>query len=402
MWEVLGWIVGGGALSAVAAELAVRAVHRRRGAAWPMEPNSEIRLEIDREALPALEPVARFRVNADGERGDPLPHDWRETYRVIVAGGSAAECFYLDQDTQWPAVVQRELQREAALLGVQHVHVGNIARSMQRCEYVAWMLEKMLPRLPRLDAVVLMVGASDLVMWMQEGCPPTIPAAARPDPSYCFQQHDYGPYGWSPSKLALREALKRLKNRFAPSVLVRPRAGKSFAKNRAARQRAKKLTESPDRGAMLAHYELWLRRTIEAARATGARVLVARQPWLQRDFTPEEEAFEWNFGMGRPYQENVETYFDLRLVHRLLAEVDAVSARVADELGVEAFDLRARLEPTFEVFYDTLHNTPRGCEDVGRLVAEALLAPLRRGPGGAVHQPEARAVARPGNGPVRG
>jgi len=374
MWEVLGGVIGGAALAFAAAELGVRAVHRRRGAAWPMEPNSEIRLEIDRDALPALEPVARFRVNADGERGDPLPRDWRDTYRVIVAGGSAAECFYLDQDTQWPAVVQRELQRHAVALGVRRVHVGNIARSMQRCEYVAWMLEKMLPRLPRLDAVVLMVGASDLVMWMQEGCPPTIPAA-RPEPGYCFQQHDFGPYGWSPSKLALREALKRLKNRWAPAVLVRPRAGKSFAKNRAARQRATKLTEAPERAAMLAHYEVWLRRTIEAARATGARVLVARQPWLQRDFTPEEEAFEWNFGLGRPYQEEVSTYFDLKLVHRLLAELDAVSARVAADLGVEALDLRARLAPTFEVFYDTLHNTPAGCAAVGKLVAEALLPP---------------------------
>jgi hypothetical protein len=374
MIETTLTVLLGLALAFVGAELWLRRFYRRRGAAWPLEPNSRVVAEIDREALPSLDPIARFFVNADGERGDPLPSDWTRVYRVLVAGGSAAECFYLDQDRQWPSVVQRVLTENAAKLGVDRAHVGNIARSMQRCDYVAWMLQRMVPRLPRLDAVVLMVGASDLVTWLQDGCPAVVTPSSN-DPDYCFQQHDFGPFAWTPSKLALREWLRRTRNRLFPKEHRRLRAGKTFAKHRVMRAAGKLIHETASTAPMLAYYEEWLRRTIDAARSSGARVLVVRQPWLQKHFTPEEAAQLWNFGRGRPYEEHVEYYYEIGLVHRLLAEVADVSERVALDMGVEVCELRTRLEPSFEIFYDTLHNTPKGCEAVGKLVAEALLSP---------------------------
>ncbi|MEZ6014618.1 MAG: hypothetical protein R3F49_05865 [Planctomycetota bacterium] len=359
-------------LALLASELALRAFYRRRGAAWVLEPGSVQIQEIDRETLPALEPEVRIEVNRDGERGAPPPADWRRTFRVLVAGGSAAECFLLDQETQWPSVVARELQARAAELGVDRVHVGNIARSLVRCEYVEWMLNATLPRMPRLDAVVLMVGASDLVAWLEQGCPAEV-TASELDPNRCFQRHDFGPFRWRPGQLALRELVKRVKNRLVPSVVRRTRAGKSIAKHRKMRASAETLVrEAPDARGMLALYEEYLRRTIEAARSTGAKVLVARQPWLQKDFTPEEAARLWNFGKGRPYEGPVTTYFAIEVVHRLMAAVDEVSARVAAEMGVGACELRTHLDASFDTFYDTLHFTPRGAAAVGKRVAEAL------------------------------
>lgn len=356
-------------------ELGLRAYYRRRGAGWVLEPGSVQVLEIDRETLPSLEAEVRIAVNDDGERGDALPTDWSDTYRVLVAGGSAAECYMLDQPTQWPAVLQRALTERAERLDARRVHVGNIGRSLVRCEYVEWMLRATLPRMPRLDAVVLMVGASDLVAWLEQGCPSQVESGAL-DPERCFQQHDLGPYGWQRSRLALRQLVKRIKHRLQPSVSRRERVGKSFAKSRAMRAAAKQMiTVTPDPAPMLALYEAWLHRTIEAARSTGARVIVARQPWLQRDFTPEEAKLLWNFGQGRPYEGTVTTYYDIQVVHELLAAVDRSTARVADELGVEACELRSRLDASFETFYDTLHFTPRGAEAVGRLIARALLEP---------------------------
>jgi hypothetical protein len=81
----------GVALAFVLAELWLRRYYQRRGSAWALEPNSRVVAEIDRETLPSLDPIARCYVNADGERGDPLPSDWTTVYRVLVAGGSAAE-----------------------------------------------------------------------------------------------------------------------------------------------------------------------------------------------------------------------------------------------------------------------------------------------------------------------
>ena len=355
------------------AELLARAYFRARGRAWVLAPGSKQVLEPDLEVLPQLEHEVRIEVNEDGERGRTAPADWSRTFRVLVAGGSAAECYLLDQETQWPAVLERQLAAATDALDSDGVHVGNVARSLVRCEYVEWMLRATLPRMPRLDVVVLMVGASDLVAWMERGCPGDVPRGElRPD--VCFAQHDHGPF--SAERPALRELAKRLERRLRPSIQRRPRAGKRIAKNRAMRAAATNwITEVPDASPMLAFYEEWLRRTIEAARAHGARVVVARQPWLQREMTPDERARLWNFGMGRPYEGEVTTYFDMPVVYELMAQVDEVSARVARELGVEACELRSRLEPSFETFYDTLHFTPQGAEQVGRLVAQAILHP---------------------------
>jgi hypothetical protein len=209
---------------------------------------------------------------------------------------------------------------------------------------------------------------------MHDGCPPVVQPPHR-DADHCFQQHDFGPFGWAPSKLAVRECVRRTKNHYFPKELRRLRAGKSFAKLREMRAAATLLDEIPDTAPMLAYYETWLRSAIDNARSTGARVVVLRQPWLQKQFTPEEEKLLWNWGKGRPHLGQVAQYFDIYLVHRLMAEVADVTERIALDMGVEACELRTRLEPSFEIFYDSVHNTPLGCEAVGKLVAEALLCP---------------------------
>lgn len=50
---------------------------------------------------------------------------------------------------------------------------------------------------------------------------------------------------------------------------------------------------------MLDHMERYLRLALPAALSKGTRVIVVRQPWMDKAFTPEEEAVMWNFPWGR-------------------------------------------------------------------------------------------------------
>ena len=110
---VIGAVVLAGVLF-VAAELAMRAWLVRQGRYYVWAPGSRLRMELDRDALPSLPPVVHFYVNRDGERGDDPPADPDGNYRILVAGGSAAECYFLDQDKTWPAVIQHVLDESAA------------------------------------------------------------------------------------------------------------------------------------------------------------------------------------------------------------------------------------------------------------------------------------------------
>src|SRR5262249_25239551 len=122
--RMIGWIattLGGGAALFVATELGTRAWLARRGRAYGWAPFTRTRLELDTQTLPTLDPVANWAVNADGERGGALPHDWSRTLRVLVAGGSAAECYFVDQPKTWAEVLGRALSRPENLraLGVE-------------------------------------------------------------------------------------------------------------------------------------------------------------------------------------------------------------------------------------------------------------------------------------------
>lgn len=372
-WVAIG--VGAVAAFGVATELVLRAILPRRGPYFVWAPFARTRLVIDRETLPTLEKEARWEINADGERGSPPPADWKRAYRILVTGGSAAECYFLDQASTWAEVIARELSTHAALakLGVERVHVGNVARSLVACEEIDLMLERTLPRYERLDAVVLMVGASDVVHWLEKRTPPRIERHAIPA-SQVFAWHPEGPFGWTPKTLAARRVASYWNKRLRRPVEVRERAGKRLADARAMRARAKELvTTLPDPRPMLEHFEEHLETLVRRLQARGARVVIARQPWLEKELTPDERALLWNFGAGRPYSQEVTTYYAHESVWKLMAQVDARASELAKRLGAEEVELNALVPRDFEHYYDELHHTPKGCAIVGRAIARAIV-----------------------------
>jgi hypothetical protein len=135
-----------------------------------------------------------------------------------------------------------------------------------------------------------------------------------------------------------------------------------------------RIDDIPDATPMLDHFGRHLARLLETATRHAQRVVLVRQPWLGGDILPEEEAMMWNFGLGRPYREEVTRYFTARAVDRLMTQVDARAAAVAERAGVQHVDLLHRLSRSRETFYDYLPFTPAGAEAVGRLVAEAVMA----------------------------
>ncbi|MBK7874974.1 MAG: hypothetical protein IPJ77_04355 [Planctomycetes bacterium] len=359
----------------VLVELLARAWMARKAPYFVWTPFARTRLELDRAALPSLPPTAHWEINSQGERGAEPPADTARTYRVLVTGGSAAECYFLDQKDTWAEVIARELGAPDALakLGAQRVHVGNTARSLVACEEIELMLRRTLPRYERLDAVVFLVGASDVVHWLEKKTPARIEPKPIPA-SQVFAWHPEGPFGWSPRTLALRRIASLWNKRLRRPIEVRERAGKRLDDARAMRQRAKELLDrTPNPAPMLDHFETHLRRLVELCRAKGARVVIARQPWLEKQLTPDERALLWNFGAGRPYAGEVTTYYAHEAVWKLLTQVDERAVRVANELGVEALELNSIVPRDFEHYYDELHHTPKGCELLGRAVARQLL-----------------------------
>lgn len=359
----------------VAMELLARAWLARWGRSYSLQPFSRIRLKIDRDTLPSLEPVVEHRINSEGERGDEPPPDKEGLFRVLVVGGSAAECWFIDQKSSWPNVVQdtlREPQNLAKLLAAK-VHVGNIGRSSVDSRHINAILERVLPHYEKLDAIVLMVGASDILHWLEKGAPSSVEGTNIP-PEAIFGQCPDGPFGWGFKSLALRRLASIAARKWIHRVDVRERVGKRIGTARAMRQRATKLiTELPDPTPMLQHFDAWFAKLIIRVCQKADSVIIVRQPWLEKQFTPEEEKLLWSYGAGRPYDGVVTTYYSHEVVWQLHRLVDQHTVAIANSLGVVTLNLFPDLEATFKHYYDDLHFTPEGCRVIGEAVAKAIV-----------------------------
>ena len=271
------------------------------------------------------------------------------------------------------SVLQAHLQPRASELGAARVHVGSISRSLVPCECIATMLRHALPNYERLDLVILMVGASDVVNWLEQKTPATL-ERGQMDVGRSFDVHPEGPFGYTLATLALRRIASFWYHRLGRPIEHREGAGKTIGKNRLMRANAREiLDEVPDPTPMAEYFETCFRDMVTVAKGHAKRVLVVRQPWLAKEFTPEEQARLWNFGAGRPYVEEVTTYYAHHVVDSLMQRLDSAQERVCGELGVEQLDLMPHLERSFETYYDFLHFTPKGSKRVGELIGERVV-----------------------------
>ena len=359
-------------LLAAAAELAVRWWFRYRNDYYVLTPGMRVRLSPDPSVFPQLEASVRFDVNADGERGEAAPVG--KHCRMLVLGGSQPEGYLLDQATSWPGALQRILQTPANLerLGAPAVHVGNIARSGVGAEALNVILERVLPRYFRLDVIIILVGASDVLRWLEVGAPPTPPPPQQT--SDLFRWHPEETFGWSMKSLALVELARRLRMQWMRPIHVQDRACKWIGRARKMRANATEvITTMPDATPMLTHFDAHLRRALTTARAHADRVLLVRQPWFAAPRTPEEISLTWHGSVGRAWQEDVSTFYSLEVLSGLMARLDAEASAIARELGVEQLDLMPVLDQSPKTYYDTFHATPAGARIVAETVAAAIL-----------------------------
>jgi lysophospholipase L1-like esterase len=349
---------------------------RRNYYVWP--PNHRIDSELRRDVFPDLSSRTSFIVNRDGERGSQPPPSGIGVYRVLVTGGSAAECYFLDQQECWPVRLQRDLETPAACtaLGVTRVHVGAVAKSGLDSTKLYLLLQRILPQYRKMDAVVIMVGMSDILSWMRCSAPET-PVFAPPNLEEVFAAYPEKRYDWHPlSATALAECFRLLSRCLCRRGDVRSDAGASVARLRTMRQQATNVkTDVPPHASVLNNYATMLEKSIRLCQKFGSRVLVVGQPWLDtRMLTKEEKLRLWSGSEGDAYRHNVSTYYSSEVLAQLAIELNGLASRVAKDNGAAMIDVQSCLQPPAACFYDDFHFTPIGAAILANTLTNALLS----------------------------
>jgi hypothetical protein len=376
---IIVWCVLAGAILlmlCIVSEVAARFFMARSNYyVWP--PYYCIENHLIADVFPGLDSTAVFRINSEGERGSEPPRSKDGLYRVLVIGGSAAECYFLDQEACWSMGVQRNLNSPAALgaLNRTRVHVGSVARSGIDCAKASMVLHRVLRQHEKIDTVVMMIGATEVLSWLRSGAP-EYPEIAPPEALGVFESSPEQRFAWFPPKrTALVEFIRILDRRFFRQKLQRSGVGASVARLRAMRQQAKTVKSSVAApAAMLNNFAKSLESCIQTCKKAGARVLVVAQPWLDvKCLTKEEESRLWLGAEGDPHNQNVSTYYSAEVFSQLMMKVNGVAARVAQENGAEIVQVQSRLQPPAACFYDDAHFTPYGAAIVADILSSTLL-----------------------------
>lgn len=364
-------------VAAVLTEILARWFLRRQNRYYVWAPHYRMDMHIDHNFLPRLSSLVRFICNSDGERGYKVPRGCDRLFRVLVTGGSPAECGLSDQDDSWPILLQEILRDPKHLkeLGASHVHVGNIARSGMDAQALDLVLQHVLPAYRDLDLIIVMVGGSNVLNWMK-ACTPVDQEYRWPDPRRFLVWRPDGPFSWKPRYTALAEVVRRVRQYVIKPVEKRFGVGKSLNRARNMRANASEVRNSTaDPQKFLQNYERALRSSLEQARSSAARVLVVRQPWFHKlELTSEEERQLWNCSVGDPFTDHCVTYYSHEVMCRLMHLIDETTVHVCEESGIDHMSVQDALEPCVENYYDHLHFTPRGCAILGQEIAPKVVS----------------------------
>jgi lysophospholipase L1-like esterase len=361
-------------------EFAARWWFRVQNKYWLWKPYCREEFGLVSEAYPKCPSPVRFIVNSDGERGYEVPRNVPRLYRVLVAGGSAVESYILDQEASWPIVLQRNLERPENLkkLGASHVHVGNMGKSGVGAELLDFILQRVLRRMGRFDAIMIMVGASDILHWIHEGGPPRPfrPLTADTNMDDVFGWHPLGPFKLRLRQMALTEVVRRVHRLVFRPVWRHKDIGGSLLRARRMRENAEEVRPTiPHPEIAVDNFEIYLRKVVKTAQAKTDRVILVQQPYLAQP--PQGEEQRWHHlihgAAGNVFQKEVKVFYATEVVCKLQQLIDERTERVAEELGIECCDLRALIEPTFDSYYDLYHFTPVGAAAAAEILAKVVL-----------------------------
>jgi lysophospholipase L1-like esterase len=328
-------------------------------------------MEVDTVTLPQLEPRAIFSMNSEGERGPPRPRS-KNVFRVLIAGGSSVESYFLDQYTAWSGILERKLKALPSLAG-RAVHVSCVGKSGIDSGALKTILLHLLEQDKSVDMLIIMVGASDVLRWLSNGAPEN-PAQISKGLDGCFDRHPEVKLGWHPKQTALA-TLYRWQRDAKPKL--RKNVGQRYAINRAMMAAAKEMRALvPDPAVIVRRYAENMRDIIASARTRNVKkIVLMRQPWFCKDdYAPHELAQFWGGSVGDPYLQHCTVYYAPQVFSKLMEAIDAAAAAVAKETGVISLELRSAVESSVDNYADQLHFTPAG----SRLVADALFECVSR------------------------
>jgi lysophospholipase L1-like esterase len=326
-------------------------------------PHLERFLDVPNGLFEGVGGTARFYINSAGIRGDEFSEG--QGYRILAMGGSTTECLYLDHTEAWPYLVQQKLNARGA-----HAWVGNIGRSGRNTRDYIMQMKYLLPQYPRIDAVIMLVGANDFMMRLRRhgDYDPLFLQRGNAERYQINRAFSVVPFSKRSRGIMLWEVISRTRRLFSELRMNQNEAGTFQVYMRAQRKRGEIVAELPDLQGALNEYARNLNTIIDVAQAQSIRLIFLTQPFLWKDaMTQREQDSLWMGWIGSDHKR----FCSVPALRKGMGAYNGMLRQVCRARGVECIDVAGKLKDT-AVFYDDLHFNEHGAERVAEIISDYM------------------------------
>ncbi len=351
---------------------------------FPWPPHQRQMFKVDPAIFPGLNEEALFVANSAGIRGDEFSND--QDYRILALGGSTTECLLLDGPKAWPYLLQNKLTANSG----KNVWVGNVGKSGLNSRDHIMQLAPMLDQYDRIDAVLIMEGANDLLLRLAKGTDynpdylftpdgqkahfkRAFARALPPKPENAGGQKPWYEHSaiWKQiNELYHRSNMKKPK----PQAMVQDTAGSAYIKMRAQRKRMPRIDYLPDLVSSLAEFRRNMTMLAKIAKERNVKLFFVTQPAIWgAHITKEQRDLLWLGGNGNIRSKNVTAYYSAEALAQGLEKYNNVTRQVAELESVGLIDIAANLPKNTTVHYDGVHFNENGAQLVANLIYQKII-----------------------------
>lgn len=341
------------------------------------------------QTLPGIKGMSHFTINSKGIRGRDFSEE--NEYRILSIGGSTTECLYLDDSEAFPALLEKYLNEMTTL----KVWVGNVGRSgLNTIDHILAM-KYLFNGLPRIDMIILLIGANDLMISLHPWYTPPFLRALDNEKWQKRRAFLVSPESFSFRSLFVFKLFQKLSYRFAKVLPSwQDEAGKWYEDRRRKRLDSEKINTIPDLSLPLKQYQININKIINIAREKSIRLLFLTQPSMWRkDLSARENNLLWAGAVGSPFDNNVTKYYSAQPLSIMMKKYNNILLENTSKFGVECIDLASILPKDTTVFYDDFHFNEGGANKIARIIADYLIHTKPFNKRSAIMKPEVNCIS---------
>jgi lysophospholipase L1-like esterase len=336
---------------------------------WP--PYTTFSYDLESPEMPGIDGVSNFTINSQGIRGREFSD--QDSYRLLVIGGSTAECAVLDDDESWPHLLEAFLRKKWRN---KNVWVGNIGKSGHSSANHLLAMQHLLDQYPPIDAVLVLLGVNDLLrrLAMDSSYFPQLKDSDLLGKTFSIRPRSFNERWYKKTEwwILLKDA-KRSYLAYRNKQVDKQENLRKLMRAREKRRNNPQRDTLPNLTSALNDYRETIGKMQQLMTNKKARLLVASQPVLWKDqMPPHEYTLLWMGEVGKKSMDEPAEYYTPGVLSEAMRLYNQTLARSARDYGIEFIDLARFIPRDTTVFYDDCHFNENGARKVAEIIADHL------------------------------